>query len=61
MMHPPIVLELSQTSRHCHDSFPRFSNPPNRLYFHEIGAHTPFSKLSEPLGLVARLPRQVFL
>jgi hypothetical protein len=32
----------------------------NRLYFHEISAHTSVSKLSEPLELVAGLPRQVF-
>ena len=33
---------------------------PNRLYLHETSAHTPASKLSEPLGLVAGLARQVF-
>ena len=33
---------------------------PNRMYFNEISAHTPASKLSEPLELVAGLPRQVF-
>ena len=33
----------------------------NRLYFHEISAHTSVSKLSEPLGLVAESPRQVVL
>ena len=33
---------------------------PNRLYLHETSAHTPASKLSEPLESVAGLPRQVF-
>jgi hypothetical protein len=33
---------------------------PNRLYLRETNAHTPASKLSEPLESVAGLPRQVF-
>src|SRR5258708_966418 len=33
----------------------------NRLYFHEVRAHTSASKLSEPLGLVAESPSQVVL
>jgi hypothetical protein len=47
---------------YCRADNDRFAGvqTPNRLYFHEIGAHTLASKLSEPLGLVAGLPRQVF-
>jgi hypothetical protein len=47
------------TCRAANDRFAELQTP-NRLYFHEMSAHTLGSKLSEPLGLVAGLPRQVF-
>jgi hypothetical protein len=34
---------------------------PNKLYFHEAGAHTQAGKLSEPLGLIAGLLGRVTL
>jgi hypothetical protein len=73
-MHSSLVLRAVLTDGLCTNTAAAVANAldvamaifsilgrPNELYFHEIRAHTPGSKLSEPLGLVAGLPRQVFI
>ena len=73
-MHSSLVLSAVLTDGLCTNTAAAVTNPldvatvifsilgrPNELYFHEIHAHTPVSKLSEPLGLVAGVQRQVFI